>query len=246
MKNIYILCFVMMLSVCAYSQDTVRRTYTRSVQRGLRLDTNEVVYDEQGKSLRYFQYQRLLNSGEYTITLKGGMPGDPAAKRYLKKLSVQEQNNRFLTTKQFTLIKSPLLQEGMELDVKPLLTAMKPAELENKVIVLIFWSSGCPPCTESFADINDFLKQIHNPEELVVLAINRDSQQTAQAKLKEKPLLYAQFLNQAHSVYNAYQLNHMPSYVVADKSHIIRYSTTGAGQTTLPTFKSTIKAVLQQ
>lgn len=237
----------MMLSVCAYSQDTVRRIYKRTIQGSSRLlDTNEVVYDEQGNALRYYQYQRLLNSGEYTITLKGGMPGDPAAKRYLKRLTVQEQNDKYSTIKQFMQIKSPLLQEGMELDVKPLLTAMTSKELENKVIVLIFWSAGCPPCTESFADINDFLKQIHNPEELVVLAISRDSKQAAQAKLQEKPLLYAQFLNQAHSVYNAYQLNHMPSYVVTDKSHIIRYSTTGAGQITLPTFKSTIKAVLQQ
>ncbi|MFD1255218.1 peroxiredoxin family protein [Mucilaginibacter terrae] len=246
MKSIYILCLVMMIGKYARSQDTVRRTYTKTTQLSLRLDTNAVVYDEQGKSLRYYQYQQLLNSGDYTISYKGGMPGDPAAKRFLKRLTVQEQNDRYLTIKQFTLIKSPLLQEGMQLDVKPLLAAMKPEELYNKVVVLIFWSAGCPPCTESFADINNFLKQIHNPEELVVLAISRDSKQVAQAKLQEKPLLYAQFLNQAHSVYNAYQLNHMPSYVVTDKSHIIRYSTTGAGQTTLPSFKSTIKAVLQQ
>ena len=246
MKKICVLCLLITLSICAYSQDTVRRIYKRTIEGSTLLDTNAVVYDEQGKSLRYYQYQRLLNTGEYTITLKGGMPNDPAAKRYLKRLSVQEQNNRYLLMKSFTLIKSPLLQENMQLDIKPLLTAMKPDELENKVIVLIFWSAGCPPCTESFADINDFLKQIHNPEELVVLAISRDSKEVAQAKLKEKPLLYAQFLNQANSVYSAYQLNHMPSYVVTDKSHFIRYSTTGAAQITLPTFKSTIKAVLQQ
>jgi peroxiredoxin len=247
MKRIYVLCLVMTISVCAYSQDTVRRIYKRTIQGSSRLlDTNQVVYDEQGKSLRYYQYQRLLNSGEYTVTFKGGRPGDPAAKKYLKRLSVQEQNNRYLMAMPYTPIKSALLQEGTKLDIKPLLTAMRPEELENKVVVLIFWSAGCPPCTESFADINDFLKQIHNPEELVILAISRDNQQTAEAKLKEKPLLYAQFLNQASSVYNAYQLNHMPSYVVTDKSHTIRYSTTGSGQVTLPTFKSTIKAVLQQ
>lgn len=246
MKSAYLLFLIMLIGVCAHSQDTVRRTYTRAIQKGTPLDTNEVVYDEQGKALHYYQYQRLLNSGTYTISFRGGMPGDKAAKKFLKRLSEQEQNSRYLTMKQFMVIKSPLLQEGMELDVAPLLKAMKPAELANKVIVLIFWSPECPPCTESFADINDFLKQIHNPEELVVLAISRDDQQTAQAKLKEKPLLYAQFLNQASAIYHAYELNHMPSYVVTDKSHIIRYSTSGAGQTTLPSFKSTIKAVLQQ
>ncbi|WP_345951513.1 TlpA disulfide reductase family protein [Mucilaginibacter sp. PAMB04274] len=246
MKVFSILCMVTMMTVCAYGQDTVRRTYTRTIQSSTRLDTNEVVYNEQGKALHYYQYLRLLNSGEYTVTIKGGMPGDPTAKKFLKRLSVEEQNRQYTMMKKFTIIKSPQLQEGMELDVMPLLQVMKPAELSNKVIVLIFWSAGCPPCTESFADINDFLKQIHNPEELVVLAISRDSKQVAQAKLKEKPLLYAQFLNQASAAYSAYQLNHMPSYVVADKSHIIRYSATGTGQTTLPSFKSTIKAVLQQ
>lgn len=229
-----------------YAQDTSMRKVTRIVKQGsARLDTNKIVYDENGKALHYYQYQRYLNSGDYTIRYNGP-PTEPATKGFLVKLSVQLQNQMYEQMKKLSTTKSLFLQEGSNLNTKPLTEVLSKAELENKVVVLIFWNPECPPCTESFADINEFFKQIHNPEDLVILAITTASKTDVQAKLKEKPLLYAQFINSASSVYNAYQLNAYPSYVVTDKSHTIRFASTGSSQITLPAFKSAVKAVLQQ
>lgn len=50
----------------------------------LRIDTNEVVYDKRGNALRYFQYKRLLQSGEYTIRVEGN-PDSAARKYFLKR-----------------------------------------------------------------------------------------------------------------------------------------------------------------
>jgi peroxiredoxin len=229
-----------------FAQDTTKRIITRTFRRGSApLDTNQIVYDEKGNALRFYQYQHYLNSGEYSIRYSG-LPTNPSTKRYLFKLSAQQQNGMYDILKKSGTIKSAFLQEGSSLNINPLLEGLTKAELDNKVIVLIFWDPECPPCTESFADINDFFKQIHNPEDLVILAITNTSKTNAQIKLKDKPLLYAQFMNSARSVYNAYQLNAYPSYVVTDKNHVIRFAHTGSSQITLPAFKSAVKAVLQQ
>ncbi len=249
MKILYLLFLMIFIYSGAYSQEdsikkySVARTTTSTV--GRRLDTNEVVYDEQGKALHYYQYQRLLNSGQYTFRLDG-MPGSSNTKRYLKRLSVQEQNRMYDVIKERMAIKSPLLKENTELDVAPFTSIVPARQLENKVVVLIFWNTECPPCTESFADINDFLKQIHNPEDLIILAITSNTKQEATAKLKEKPLLYAQLISNAGSIFNAYQLYSYPSYVVTDKKHTIRCAITGSSQISLPAFKSTIQEVLLQ
>ncbi|RZM25492.1 MAG: hypothetical protein EOO88_19095 [Pedobacter sp.] len=55
---------------------------TRIVQ--LRIDTNEIVYDKRGNALRYFQYKRLLQSGEYTIRVEGN-PESTDRKYFLKR-----------------------------------------------------------------------------------------------------------------------------------------------------------------
>jgi len=50
----------------------------------LRIDTNDLVYDRRGKALRYFQYKRLLQSGDYTIRVEGN-PESAERKYYLKR-----------------------------------------------------------------------------------------------------------------------------------------------------------------
>jgi thiol-disulfide isomerase/thioredoxin len=241
----FFLALLCLFSCKVYAQDTIQKRIVIGPPNRVKLDTNRLVYDEQGKALHYYQYEKLINTGDYTITYNGS-PADPATKSTLKKITDQERNSRYETVKKFMAVKSPLLQENMQLNITPLTSAIKPAELENKVIVLIFWSAECPPCTESFAGLNEFLKQIHNPEDLVLIAITPDDEKVADAKLKEKPLLYAQLLSNGQSIMNAYQLNNYPTFVVADKSRTIRYAITGSGPLTLPMLKSTIKAVLFQ
>jgi thiol-disulfide isomerase/thioredoxin len=245
----YLIAFgLLWLGITAHAQDTVKRSFSHVVtgaSMSTRLDTNELMYDEQGNALRYHQYQRLINSGNYTVRLTGPL-GAPGTKKYLRKLTVQQQNAMYEPLRKSGAVKSPLLQEGSPLNIAPLLDVMTNTELNNKVVVLIFWHPECPPCTESFADINNFLKQIHNPEDLVVMAVTTAAKDAAVTKLKEKPLLYAQFIHNARTVYKAYQLNAYPSYIVTDKSHIIRFASTGSSSVTLPAFQSAVKAVLQQ
>lgn len=216
--------FVCVVSV-GFSQDSTSKSgFSQQIVKvpvSSKLDTNEVFYDESGKALHYYQYQKLLNSGQYTFTLDGP-PGTPGVKKHLLKLTAQDQSQMYSVIKKLMEIKSPLLKEGTVLDVSPLSGVFSAGQLENKVVVMIFWNTDCPPCTESFAEISAFLKQVQNPENLVVLAITSNNKREAAAGLKEKPLLYSRLISGGASVFNAYQLQSYPSYVVADKTHVIR------------------------
>lgn len=241
---IFCLLFLNLAGSGAFSQE-VGQVVKRTVLTKKPLDTNQIVYDEKGNALHYHQYEKLLNTGGYNIVIDGSA-SDPNARHMLKRTTVKEQGQSYERIKKYLTIKSPSLQENNLLDIKPLTGIVPERELENKVIVLIFWNADCPPCTEGFAGINDFFKQISNPNDLIILAITGDPKAAAIAKLKEKPLLYAKLISDAHGILNAYELHSYPSYVVADKDRIIRYAVSGGSTVTIPSLKNAIQSVLMQ
>ncbi len=214
------------------------------ISRGL--DTNMIVLDEQGKPLKHYQYSKLMNSGEYTIHQKAG-----EANFSIKRLSLQEQIRYSELLEKLVATKSPMLKKGQKLDLSPLSNFLKMEEIEQKVKILIFWSSGCPPCTESFESINEVLRQVNNPDELLVLAVTGDNQEMASKKLKEKPLLYARLFSDASAIFTYYistyyQYNRVPVYVIADKNDVIRFSVDGIGPQVMNAFKAQLRSLLNQ
>src|ERR1700760_3086638 len=95
------------------------------------LDTNEIIYDENGKGLRYYQSQKLLNSGEYTIRVSGP-PGQPGTVKRLVKLSQAEQVANYERIKSFIAIPGNHLVVNQPLDVTPLLSSVSKKDVENK------------------------------------------------------------------------------------------------------------------
>ena len=236
-----ILLFVMYAALAQAQTRTVTRTTITTSSR-TPLDTNRIVYDENDKPLSYYQYQKLLNTGQYTLRSNGN-PSDSGSKFYLKKLTPEEHAQMFERMKSFYVNKSPMLQENKKLDITPLLgDAATQDELDHKVIVLIFWSTECPPCTESFAALNDYFKEIENPDNIIIMAITRDNDLAVAAKLRGKPLNHTRFINGASKIINAYQNRQLPAFVVADKDHMIRFSLINQ----VPEFKNAIKAALAE
>lgn len=242
MKHLLTLLFTVIFYFSAYSQNVVRLD---TVVGKRKLDTNMVVYDEAGNALRYYQYSRLIDGGDYTISIRttaAGSDGKPT----LKKIDPKMRMMMYQMLKKQMAIKNSSLQPDKELDVTPLLEVINKDELDKKAIVLIFWNPDCPPCTESFATINAYFKQIHNPDNVVILAITAGDELRAAARLKQKPLLYARLIGGAGSIFNAYNVSTFPSYVVADKDHIIRFAVSGTGPVTMSAFKDTISEILIQ
>ncbi|MDB5004958.1 MAG: hypothetical protein JWQ34_3183 [Mucilaginibacter sp.] len=248
MKRFFILCLISMLHFAAHSQDTsgTKKQVVTVIRHSVRLDTNRVVYDEQGNALHYYQYSKLLNSGDYTMRSTGGLSDATGSKIVLMKISLEQKMAMYQRLKTQMAIKNSPLRDGAQFDITPLLDIVNRDDLERKVIVLIFWDPDCPPCTEAFQSLNDFLKQIHNPEDLIVLAITNSNELVAATKLKQKPLLYAHLIGGAGSVSNAYHVYSLPSYVVVDKSRVVRFAVSGQSPITLSAFKDVIRQVLEQ
>jgi peroxiredoxin len=221
----------------------IRKTGMQSIRReGIPLDTTEIMYDEAGNPLRFYQSEKLINSGDYTISYNGQL----GSRKILKKLTLQQQLAAYEQIKPFITIQGPALKEGQLLDITPLLPAIAKEDLDQKVIIMIFWDAGCPPCTESFEALNQFFMQIHNPESVTILAITTDDPATPQAKLAEKPLKYARLICYSANINNAYSLHSIPAFIVTDKSHIIRYAVKGISPVSIPAFKNIIRQVLYQ
>jgi len=226
-------------------RDTTTIRHITTKIRSVKLDTNEIIYDENGNGLINNQSQKLLNTGEYTIRMDGRL-GDPGVKKHLVKQTPAQQIAMYERIKPMIAINSPYLKEGQPLDVKPLLDALDKKDIDQKVIILVFWNVGCPPCTESFAALNDFFAQIHNPESITIVAITTDNSLLAAQKLKEKPLYNSKLISDARDIMSAYQLNNYPAFVVTDRDHIIRFATKGLSPVSLNAFKNCVRSVLYQ
>ena len=245
MRSIVTLSLLILSSYPLLAQDTTRfkgATIRQSIE-AKKLDTNEVVYDEQGNALRFYQYTRLLNSGDYTF----GMtitPNDPIPKRKLIKLTPEKKLAMAEILKGKMEINSPYLKVGMTFDTKPLLANFKKEELANKILLLIFWNVDCPPCTESFADINTLLKESGHEQEILAIGITYNSKDVAMEKLKQKPL-NAVLVSDAREALASYRMNSYPAYVLVNREGIIKYATSGSGLFTFPNLKSTLKEIVQ-
>lgn len=206
-------------------------------------DTNLIVYDEQGHGLRYYQYTKLVNSGDYGIRYNG-RPGDPGVQGHLKKLTDADKAQFLAIMKERMSIRTDKLKDGSILDITPLQDALHGVDFRDKVIVLVFWNSGCPPCTENFASINNIFSQLPNQQDVVLVALTTENKEAAAAKLGAKPLLNALEITNSSGINTTYGISKLPSYVVTDKDHIIRLALAGASPMTSTAIKTTVMSAL--
>lgn len=239
MKNLFIAILFSFYCLCATAQAVMQgRQITRA------LDTNAVAYDEQGKVLKYYQYTKLLNSGEYTIR-PNGIPGAPGTTMTIVKMDEDQKATMYSNIRRNLAIKSGVLKEGNVLDAAILNDAVEQENFEGKAIAMIFWNAGCPPCTASFENINDILKEL-NDARLVSVAVTNDSKNVAAAMLKQKPLLATHLISNGYKVSGAYGVYEYPTYVVTDKNHVIKFAMTGSSPLTLSIMKGAMKTALER
>jgi len=212
----------------------------------VKMDTNNVAYDEKGNELHYYQYMKLVGSGEYTLRGSGGaLPGTPGVKLMVVKMPAEQMAQMYEMVKAMITIKAGPLREGDIMDVKPMMKALKNETLDRKAVLLIFWGVNCPPCTSVFGNLNELFKEINDPE-LVTIAISNDYKSDAAEQLKKTPLNATYLLNDASRISGAYGMDGYPVYVLADKDHNVKFAVRGGSPIVLPALKKTIKEVLSK
>lgn len=239
-----------LLLACFYlrAQDSIKTLRTTggtiSLKGGMipKTDTNQVYYDEKGKALRHYQYDKILRTGEYRL-----VPSSDRSlpqKMVITKLSEEEINTFNALIRESTKINTPYVYEGKKLDLAPLTAFYEQNKMENKVILQIYWYAGCSTCTEKFAEISAFVKELGDPKDLLILAITTDDNDVAVKNLKEQPLRNAELISSGRAVSDAYQFTRYPVYIVSDKNQIIKYAVVGSSRLTIPDLKTAVKASL--
>ncbi|WP_293307850.1 redoxin family protein [Pedobacter sp. UBA5917] len=205
-------------------------------------DTTLIYYDEKGKALRYYQYDKILRTGLYTL-----VPSSDKSlpqKMVITKMSEEEVNRFNKLIRESTKANTPYVYEGKKLDIAPLTAFYEQDKLENKVILQIYWYASCSTCTENFAEISAFVKELGDPKDLLILAITTDNNDIAVKKLKEQPLRNAELISSGRAVSDAYQLTRYPVYIVSDKNKVIKYAVVGSPRLTIPDLKTALKDAL--
>src|SRR5687768_12077424 len=121
------LSFVILLSL---STALVHAQATPGPDGRMMRDTNAVVYNEQGRIIKYHEYKHLLAKGEYVITFNGD-PLLPGTKSILKKLT-DEARNRTAQAMAGLELNNGVLSLNAQLDVAPLALALQKDVFSDK------------------------------------------------------------------------------------------------------------------
>src|SRR6476660_3688779 len=164
-------------------------------------DTSVVVYNEQGKIVKYSEYKDLIASGEYKVVLTGD-PMLAGTKSLLKKIT-EEDKQRRQKILDAELPNSSVLSLYSQLDATPLALALQKDLFLNKPILMVFANPGCFACGEMFKQINGTIEEF-GKDSLVVLYITQSTEANAIESFNIHPLSNARILPQATSIKESY------------------------------------------
>jgi thiol-disulfide isomerase/thioredoxin len=96
--------------------------------------------------------------------------------------------------------------------------------LKNKVVLVNFWATWCPPCVEEIPSLNRL--QAHFPDrEVRIISVDfRETPQEMEAFLKQIPVEFPVLMDRDGLVSLAWQVFSFPSSFIIDRQGRIRYS----------------------
>ncbi|GAB2982679.1 hypothetical protein GCM10027049_19260 [Mucilaginibacter puniceus] len=253
MKRFLTVCILTIYWVIAYGQNPVVTTKkiitTKKVavtnDGTMGLDTTILAIDEKGNKLHFYQYIKLLQSGQYDDIIPIDRNGQLLTEYRLKKRDPIRDLEIYEMAKKQIASKSAVLQEGSKLTIAPLAHLIKPEEFEGKAIVLVFFTAECDQCNRGLAGMDSFFKEVYDPEKMIIVAINYRDKDKTYEQLKLTPLPNARIIYDAYKIIKeAYWINASNAFVVTDKNHVIQFTAEGSGGIINTVFRSKVKAVL--
>ena len=93
---------------------------------------------------------------------------------------------------------------------------------KNRVTVLNFWATWCPPCRSEIPEFIDFSRQ-YQAAHLELLAVNlRESSEKVRAFYDAQGINFPVLLDESGRVSSAYEVQAIPTTLVIDENGIIR------------------------
>lgn len=99
---------------------------------------------------------------------------------------------------------------------------------KNKVTILNFWATWCPPCRAEIPAFIEFVKE-HQGEKVALLAVNlQESQKKVEAFAKTAGMNFPVLLDEKGGVAQDYQIYAIPTTFFIDGSGVIREKVEGS------------------
>jgi thiol-disulfide isomerase/thioredoxin len=110
-------------------------------------------------------------------------------------------------------------KRGPSLDKVQFLTAAP--ELENRVVMVEFWATWCPPCLAGIPHLNDLQREFK--DSLTIIGLSRESEADVRALSGAPKMEYAIALDTTTEVHRAVSINPIPYAIVMSPDGIVRW-----------------------
>jgi len=232
----YLLIIAVLISLNSLAQ--VRTTTTK-------LDQNTVVKDESGTVMPYAIWQKILQTGEYSIR----PIAQGSAEFLLYKMSPEEKlkNEERKKARAANLPKprqSDAFKEGEKFKGEKM-TDMNGNKFDlktigDKIYVLNFWFINCPPCKMEIPQLNQLVTKYKENKDVVFIAIALDNSSDLKEFLKSLPFNY-NIVDDGKYYASKYGVKGYPTHVIIGKDGLIKFSTLGLADNTVYWIEKTIK-----
>jgi thiol-disulfide isomerase/thioredoxin len=207
------------------------------------LNASSIVKDSSGLVYPYAIWQKLIQSGEYSIRIID-INANPLefllvrlseAEKYTRDEKMPKPNeSRFFRTGNTISNVKLVTMDGKKYVLK---------DMKGKVVVLNFWFINCPPCRMEIPHLNNMVEAYKEREDVVFLAVALDQSYELKEFLKEMPFQYG-IVDAGSYVASRYGINLFPTHVVIDKEGKVIFHTSGYGMGTVPWLKKAINEAL--
>ncbi|MES2456067.1 MAG: hypothetical protein V4594_11015 [Bacteroidota bacterium] len=252
MKYTLLLLFFFYGSLAMAQSDTTRTIVKTTTSKTMTMKGSELqkmignvtdknIYDEDWNIVDSATAVKMLYTFEYQQGLSK-KKGEPDFKRTIRKIDPVRQAIIDSATKAMKGPASPALQEGSELNLKPLSKKIKLDELKGKALVLIFWCNCYGgSAVDANEKVNYVLSTYKDPSKLEIIAITHHSFDEAAEALKKNPIVNTRHIYDVPDITAAYRTGNRPVIVVTDKSHKITYSMSDQAEMTPRTLYKLLK-----
>lgn len=229
----------------------ITTAYAQTITKTTKLDANSIVKDETGSIYPYAIWQKLLQTGEYSIKRNSAV-NETTTEFLLYRLTEEEKaaakkKNAELSAKLPKPRTSDVFKDGdkFRFDKMKDLAGVKYDFKKDtgKVVVFNFWFINCPPCKQEIPELNELVGKYKENKEVIFIAIALDDAYALKDFLKYSPFNY-NVIPDGRFYSEKYGVKSYPTHVIVGKDGLIKFSTIGLARNTVYWVDKTIKEQL--